>query len=183
MGDLLYQSAVAYQELMKYEYTFLIGRKMKAETIMISFPEERYHHLAGFQKVSFDSLKNRKTALERVLSGKPTHDDFQKAGYSLEDRWMGLCQLKEMIETNRFVFHYHKGKDVNSKIDADYFMINDACYFFILSPKPVSIFKNCDHSYATFGSKCATLQIWRREIQTDVRELLFQSLSFKSSNM
>ena len=52
--------ASAYQELMKYQYRFLLGHKGKAETMVVSFPVEAFHHLAGLHKKDVERTKNKK---------------------------------------------------------------------------------------------------------------------------
>lgn len=119
MDDLLKKSALAYQELMPFRYHITLGKKGRSSKIFIRFPEVAYHHLAGFHKTSFDALVNKNKALSAVLDRAVTHEHFRNAGYSLEDRWRGICCLKETIETNRAVFHYRARKQRWSSIEAE----------------------------------------------------------------
>ena len=46
---LLYDAAVAWKELTEYYYVFTFGYKQQLYTIHLSFPSEKFPHLAGFQ--------------------------------------------------------------------------------------------------------------------------------------
>ena len=46
---LLYDVATAWKELTGYCYVFTFGYKQQLYTINLSFPPERFPHLAGFQ--------------------------------------------------------------------------------------------------------------------------------------
>lgn len=45
---LLYDAAVAWKELTEYCYVFTFGYKQQLYTINLSFPPEKFPHLAGF---------------------------------------------------------------------------------------------------------------------------------------
>ena len=47
--DLLYDAAAAWKELTQYYYIFTYGYKKQLYTINLSFPPEKFPHLAGFQ--------------------------------------------------------------------------------------------------------------------------------------
>lgn len=63
----LLDAAKAYRELMNYRYTFLLGHKGKAETMMLEFTKEAFHHLAGLHKKDLERVKNKKYALDYIL--------------------------------------------------------------------------------------------------------------------
>ena len=46
---LLYDAAVAWKELTEYYYVFIFGYNQQLYTIHLSFPSEKFPHLAGFQ--------------------------------------------------------------------------------------------------------------------------------------
>ena len=47
---LLYDAAVAWKELTEYCYVFTFDYKQQLYTINLSFPSEKFPHLAGFHK-------------------------------------------------------------------------------------------------------------------------------------
>lgn len=51
--------ASVYQELMEYQYRFLLGHKGKAETMVVSFPAEAFHHLADLHKKDIERTKKK----------------------------------------------------------------------------------------------------------------------------
>lgn len=53
MCDLLKESALAYKDLSAYEYTLICGKKGVQTQVVIRFPANAYHHLAGFQSFAF----------------------------------------------------------------------------------------------------------------------------------
>ena len=179
VDDLLKQSALAYRALLPYRYHFALGWKGQLSHISICFPECAYHHLAGFHKVGIEALQNKKWALRTIISGSVTHVHFQGAGAALEDRWEGICRLKDIIENNRGVFRYRKHEQPGSSIKGDYLMMDETTAFFIVEDTPESIFS---HRGRHFGKGCprmTTLQIVREEVASGERELIFQASSFR----
>lgn len=179
MEDLLMMSALAYKELLPYRYHFKLGFKRKLREIHLCFPQDAYHHLAGFHKVGFAQLKNRKSALDFVLAGGVTQAQFEAGGYSLEDRWLGISRLKKMIETNRMVFYYRGHETIGSSIRADYLMVDEQTTFFIIDHVPQSIFAHQDGRYETGCPRYVTLQIEREDTQTGRQTLIYRSESFQ----
>lgn len=179
MEDLLMKSALAYKELMPYRYHFKLGFRQKLYEIHLCFPQDAYHHLAGFHKIGFAQLKNRKSALSTVLAGGVTQAQVQSGGYHLEDRWQGILHLKRMIETNQTVFYYQGHEKAGSSIRADYLMVDERTTFFIVDHKPQSIFAHRDCSYEKGCPRFATLMIEREETETGSRTLIYRSASFK----
>ena len=56
---LLYDAAVAWKELTEYYYVFTFGYKQQLYTIHLSFPSEKFPHLAGFQYLQDINLRFR----------------------------------------------------------------------------------------------------------------------------
>ena len=179
MGDLLKQSAEAYQELMMYRYHFLLGRKGQLYRVSVEFPEESFFHLAGLHKLRVEVFKNRKAALQAALSGNT-------AGASTNDpevltRWQSICRLKELIETNRIVFKYRSHEFKGSFIRAEYLLMDEETMFFMCDGYPVSIFgpTNNQRQQAQKCPRLVTLRIAREEIATGEMRELFVSSSYK----
>lgn len=182
MNDWLKQSAEAYCRLSSYRYAFLLGRKARLYSLEISFPTECYWHLAGLHKTRVEAFKNRKSALSAILS-----DDFDSSigeDHPLSTRWRGICDLQELIESNRIVFHYRGHEFAGSRILADYVLSNDATMFFIADGVPVSVFDPTEDQRQKLGlcPKLTTLTITRENIHTGERIELFRSPSYRAGN-
>ena len=69
---LLYDAAVAWKELTEYYYVFTFGYKQQLYTIHLSFPSEKFPHLAGFQYLKDINLPrfNPSKTMNMILSGK-----------------------------------------------------------------------------------------------------------------
>ena len=183
MSDLLKRSALAYKELMPYRYHFTLGRKGQLRHLSIHFPEVAYHHLAGFHRAGMAALSNKKKSLETVLAGAVTYEHFKRAGAVLEDRWTGICRLKEIIESNRVVFYYRGHEQPGSMLEGDYLMVHDGVAFFIAGGVPESIFEQTSRRYEQGCPRFVTLQISREEMATSIVTCLFRSATFIEKNV
>lgn len=170
----LLDAAQAYQELMKYRYVFLLGRKGIAETLTLEFTKEAFHHLAGLHKIGIARTRNKKYALEYILE----NDDVPEIENRdiLIDRWNCICSLKEMIESNRIVFRMQKKEFPGSQIKADYLMTKEQCIFFIKDSEPLSIFTAREDQLknAARNLRLTTLKIDREEIDSGTIETLYE---------
>lgn len=174
MCDLLKKSALAYKELSVYEYTLICGRKGVQTQIAIRFPDDAYHHLAGFQYSRLSALKERKNALNTVLSGGVSYAQLVASGFQHSDRLESLILLRERLETNRFVFRYNPSNHPYSKIKADYLMLFDDIVFFTEGLIPVSIFKNTTVNYQQGCPQLTVLQIRRKHLETEETSITYQ---------
>ena len=128
--NVLQKSAQAYSILTEYEYEITGGRKGNTVTVIVSFPQDAYHHLAGFQYARLEKLKEQKSALRYVLDGQVTFDTLQQSGFKHWDRIQGIIKLKECLEQNRFVFYYRTHENPYSRIKADFlFSLEDMLFF------------------------------------------------------
>ena len=60
--DLLQQSALAWKEIIEYQYLFTYGYKKQLYPISLTFSLDDYPHLAGFQYMKDISLPNYSSA-------------------------------------------------------------------------------------------------------------------------
>ena len=102
---LLYESAVAWKELTEYYYVFTFGYKRQLYTIHLSFPSEKFPHLAGFQYLKDINLPrfNPAKTMNMILSGKISHSQIEKGSQyeeSVKPRLEALIRLKETLEQN-----------------------------------------------------------------------------------
>ena len=100
---LLYDAAVAWKELTEYCYVFTFGYKQQLYTINLSFPPERFPHLAGFQYLKDINLPrfNPSKTMNMILSGKISHSQIEKGSQyeeSVKPRLEALIRLKETLE-------------------------------------------------------------------------------------
>ena len=79
--DILKQSALVWKELTEYRYQFVYGYKKTLYPINLTFSNEDYPHLAGFQYMKDISLPNYSSAktADRIHEGKITFEQIQKA--------------------------------------------------------------------------------------------------------
>ena len=79
--DILKQSALTWKELTEYRYQFVYGYKKTLYPINLTFSNEDYPHLAGFQYMKDISLPNYSSAktADRIHEGKITFEQIQKA--------------------------------------------------------------------------------------------------------
>ena len=180
MADLLKQSALAYKELLPFRYHFFLGRKRKLRYVSLQFPEVAYHHLAGFHRAGIAALSNKKKALQVILAEDVRHDHFVNAGKTLEDRWIGICHLREIIESNRMVFYYRGHEQPGTVIKGDYLMLHEGIVFFIARETPESIFIPHCRRYELGCPRFTTLQICREEKVTEEVTCLYRSPSFQA---
>ena len=106
---LLYNAAVAWKELTEYYYVFTFGYKQKLYTIHLSFPLEKFPHLAGFQYLRDINLPrfNPAKTMNMILSGKISHSQIEKGSRyeeSVKPRLEALIRLKETLEQD-FLLH------------------------------------------------------------------------------
>ena len=125
-NELLYNAAVTWRELAEYCYLFTFGYKKQLYTINLSFPPEKFPHLAGFQYLKDISLPrfNPSKTLDMILSGKITQSQIEKAAQYKEyvkPRLEALIHLKETLEQD-FQLHSYMPQfyPFTTQIKADY---------------------------------------------------------------
>lgn len=174
MCDLLKRSALAYNELSAYEYNIVCGRKEVKTCVIVKFPKDAYHHLAGFQYTRLSILKERKTALDKILSDRVSYSRLIESGFKRTDRLESIILLQKNLETNNFVFRYSPNDHPYSKIQADYLMSFDDIVFFIKDNLPISIFKSVTVDYKQGCTKLVVLQIRRMCLSTKQETVTYQ---------
>ena len=65
--DLLFQCATGFQNLLGYQYCFLIGRKGKTVSFTVSFDPADFHHLAGLHKLK-DNVRFTAGKRDKIFS-------------------------------------------------------------------------------------------------------------------
>ena len=103
--DILKQSALTWKELTEYRYQFIYGYKKTLYPITLTFSNEDYPHLAGFQYMKDISLPNYSSAkiADRILEGKITFEQIQKAAQyeeMIKPRLEALVHLKNSLDND-----------------------------------------------------------------------------------
>lgn len=95
---LLYNAVGAWKELTEYYYVFTFGYKQKLYTIHLSFPLEKFPHLAGFQYLRDINLPrfNPAKTMNMILSGKISHSQIEK-GSQYEGKRKNIKFLQQEV--------------------------------------------------------------------------------------
>ena len=176
MCNLLKESALAYKALSAYEYTLICGKKGVQTQVVIRFPANAYHHLAGFQYARLAALRQQKHALDVVLNGGVSYAQLMASGFQHSNRLESLVCLRKCLEANQFVFRYRGHGCAYSKIRAEYLMLFGDIVFFTDETIPVSIFKvkNSSMRYEQDCPRLTVLQIRRRHLETGEETITYQ---------
>ena len=179
MSDLLRQSALAYKELMPYRYIFTLGLRNKSYTVRLGFPENAFYHLSGLHKMGIAALKRDKAPLQKILEGKVTQEMVRKAGVDIEDRWIGICRLKNMLENNQIVFQYRSNHHRGSIIKAEYLIYDEETLFFIHGESPASIFGQKHQGYEAGCPRMTVLRIQKEKTETGEIEEIYRYKNYR----
>ena len=149
---LLYDSA-AWKELTEYYYVFTFGYKQKLYTIHLSFPPEKFPHLAGFQYLKDVNLPrfNPSKTMNMILSGKISHSQIEKGSQyekSVKPRLEALIRLKETLEQD-FQLHSYMPRfySFTTQIKADYLSSSTTApvdFIFIIKSSSFGEISICD---------------------------------------
>lgn len=151
--DLLYEAAAAWKELTQYHYTFVYGYKKQLHEIGLSFPPEKFPHLAGFQYLKDVRLPrfNPPKTLDMILAGKINHCQIEKGSQYEEyvtPRLEALVRLKQTIEQD-FLLHAYTPQFYSfaTQIAADYLISSTAApidFIFIIKSSAPGELSICD---------------------------------------
>jgi len=127
--DLLLQCALGFEKLTHYQYSFLVGRKGKSLSFVISFDPVDFHHLAGLHKLRDNArftTGKRDKIFKEILNSKLSLADAEKSIYfdQASPRLQPLSALEEFLDSNELVFRYNEKANIFSLIEADYLLEN-----------------------------------------------------------
>lgn len=94
--DSLQKCAKAFDQLTRYQYHFVIGRKGQTLKFTVSFAPSDFHHLAGLHKLK-DNVRlqtgQRSTIFRDVLDGKYPFEQIKHSAYfsEMEQRLTPPC--------------------------------------------------------------------------------------------
>lgn len=150
---LLYDAAVAWKELTEYYYVFTFGYKQQLYTIHLSFPSEKFPHLAGFQYLKDIHLPrfNPSKTMNMILSGKISQSQIEKGSQYEEfvkPRLEALIRLKETLEQD-FQLHSYMPRfySFTTQIKADYLISSTTApvdFIFIIKSSSSGEISICD---------------------------------------
>lgn len=128
--ELIKDCAKAFNQLLFYEYHFVIGRKGKSKEFILGFDKADFHHLAGLHKLR-DNVKiqtrKRSDIFDEILSGEIKQEQIEKSAFYQEMslRLEPLCHLEKFLDDNHLIFRYNEKVHKYSLIKADYLLENE----------------------------------------------------------
>ena len=150
---LLYDAAVAWKELTEYYYVLTFGYKQQLYTIHLSFPPEKFPHLAGFQYLKDINLPrfNPAKTMNMIISGKISHSQIEKGSQyeeSVKPRLEALIRLKKTLEQD-FQLHSYMPRfySFTTQIKADYLISSTTApvdFIFIIKSSSSGEISICD---------------------------------------
>lgn len=198
--DILKQSASVWKELTEYRYQFVYGYKKTLYPINLTFSNEDYPHLAGFQYMKDISLPNYSSAkiADRILEGKITFEQIQKATQyeeMIKPRLEALIHLKHSLDHDFNLYSFMpRMYPFIPNIKADYLIASHLVidsYVFIIHTTPkgdakcdflcCSAFAKGDRDYETNQRKRALLKKERIHIASNTATVLLDKLNSESS--
>ena len=198
--DILKQSALTWKELTEYRYQFIYGYKKTLYPITLTFSNEDYPHLAGFQYMKDISLPNYSSAkiADRILEGKITFEQLQKAAQyeeMIKPRLEALVHLKNSLDNDFNLYSFmSRMYPFITNIKADYLITSHLVidsYVFIIHTTPkgdakcdflcCSAFAKGDRDYETNQRKRALLKKERIHIASNTTTVLLNKLNTESS--
>ncbi len=197
--DYLYQSALAWKELTEYRYQLVYGYKKALYPINLTFSDEDYPHLAGFQYMKDISLPNYTSAkiVRRVLEGKITFKHIQKAAQyeeMIKPRLEALIHLKNSFDHDFNLYSFMPQMyPFITNIKADYLIASHTIidsYVFTIRTTPkgdakcdflcCSAFTKGNRNYETNQRKRILLQKVRIHIPSNTTTILLNKLNTES---
>ena len=194
---LLYDAAVAWKELTEYYYVLTFGYKQQLYTIHLSFPPEKFPHLAGFQYLKDINLPrfNPAKTMNMIISGKISHSQIEKGSQyeeSVKPRLEALIRLKKTLEQD-FQLHSYMPRfySFTTQIKADYLISSTTApvdFIFIIKSSSsgeicdfvcCSAFTQTKRDYRENQRPRSILKKERVHIATNTTTVLFDRLNGK----
>lgn len=124
-SDYLYQSAMAFKNLLHVKYRLFLGRKGKSLELFITFNSADFFHLSALHKLNNYQLKRLpKGRIFNSILNKEISDTIFNNYTSVDEilqRIKVLTQLETLLDDNNTAFFNYDAKKVNfSNISADY---------------------------------------------------------------
>lgn len=192
--DKLQERAIAFRQLMDYQYVIKLGRKGQIYSFVIDFQKQDFFHLIGLQKLT--DLRFLKRSSEYIfnscLKGKLTYSMLEKSEYFDELGYRFDCfhLLESILDDNELIFKCNiNSMRVYSNIKADYMLQNlkDELTFYIFTEKRSnadtqfckSFFENSEKDYSKGQTKMTLLYKEKINKITGKSEIQYDELSDK----
>lgn len=192
--DKLQERAIAFRQLMDYQYVIKLGRKGQIYSFVIDFQKQDFFHLIGLQKLT--DLRFLKRSSEYIfnscLKGKLTYSMLEKSEYFDELGYRFDCfhLLESILDDNELIFKCNiNSMRVYSNIKADYMLQNlkDELTFYIFTEKRSnadtqfckSFFENSEKDYSRGQTKMTLLYKEKINKITGKAEIQYDKLSDK----
>ena len=192
--DKLQERAIAFRQLMNYQYVIKLGRKGQIYSFVIDFQKQDFFHLIGLQKLI--DLRFLKRSAEYIfnscLKGKLTYSMLEKSEYfdELGYRFEYFHLLEKILDDNELVFKCNiNSMRVYSNIKADYMLQNfrNDLIFYIFTEKRTnadtqfckSFFENSEKDYSKGQTKMTLLYKEKINKITGESEIQYDKLSNK----
>ncbi len=192
--DKLQERAIAFRQLMDYQYVIKLGRKGQIYSFVIDFQKQDFFHLIGLQKLT--DLRFLKRSSEYIfnscLKGKLTYSMLEKSEYFDELGYRFDCfhLLESILDDNELIFKCNiNSMRVYSNIKADYMLQNlkDELTFYIFTEKRSnadtqfckSFFENSEKDYSRGQTKMTLLYKEKINKITGKSEIQHDELSDK----
>jgi len=157
--DLIQICAKSFQELLAYDYHFIIGRKGKLKEFYLNFDKADFHHMLGLHKLKdIAQIQHgmREKIFDKIVSGEITEELIKKSAYydGMKMRIIPLTGLQDMLDENNIIFRYNEKVQKFSMIKADYLLegnAKDIQSFLFLGRRNDD---ECEQMCRTFFPKC-----------------------------
>lgn len=165
----IYKSAIAYSELFKKEYNFILGKKGKKEKIVLKFSFLELPHLMGLHYLKDIAASAEKPSIvfNRIKQKKYTDTLFENSLFyeDINERIGIVADLENILDSENVIFKLIKNK-FYSKINANYILEcvkeNKIVYIFITLRDgfyyPISLFYKKEKDYTQNQPKCTVLK-------------------------
>jgi len=125
--DILKQSALAYEKLLKYEYEITAGSKKTLLKMTLFFAKEHYMHLVGLHKLTDLQIQRykRDKMYDMVIQNKLTYEYIEKSVFfpEIKARIELFPILEEALDSNELLIKYKQGFAQGTMIEASYIFV------------------------------------------------------------
>lgn len=125
--DILKQSALAFEKLLKYEYEIIAGSKKTLLNMTLFFAKEHYMHLVGLHKLTDLQMQRykRDKMYDMVIQGELTYEYIEKSAFfpEIKDRIELFPMLEGALDSNELLIKYKKGFARGTMIEASYIFV------------------------------------------------------------
>ncbi len=125
--DILKQSALAFEKLLKYEYEIIAGSKKTLLNMTLFFVKEHYMHLVGLHKLTDLQMQRykRDKMYDMVIQGELTYEYIEKSAFfpEIKDRIELFPMLEGALDSNELLIKFKKGFAQGTMIEASYIFV------------------------------------------------------------